>query len=142
MPLLEQVLEIYSKDVKLVFKNFPLRNHNFAKKAAVAVLAARRQGMFWEFHDQLFSNFNRLNDQTVRENALQLKLNLEEFEKDIKNPKLVAMINQDIRLGARVGVKGTPTVFINEKFLRERTLNGFQSLIEKELKKASSDQSL
>ena len=136
------MLEIYSKDVKLVFKNFPLRNHNFAKKAAIAVLAARRQGMFWQFHDRLFSNFNRLNDQAVRKIALQLRLNLEEFEKDITDPKLVAMINQDIRLGAGVGVKGTPTVFINERFLMKRTLKGFQSLIEKELKRASSDQNL
>ena len=49
MPLLEQVLEIYSKDVKLVFKNFPLRNHNFAKKAAIAVLAADGKGCFGNF---------------------------------------------------------------------------------------------
>ena len=51
MPVLGQVLEKYPQDVKVVFKNFPLRSHIFAEKAAVAALAAGDQGKFWEFHD-------------------------------------------------------------------------------------------
>jgi hypothetical protein len=48
------VLEKYPKKVKLVFKNFPLRNHKFSMKVAAAALAAGRQGKFWEFHDLLY----------------------------------------------------------------------------------------
>ena len=65
MPVLEQVLEKNPDKVKLVFKNFPLRNHKFAMPAATAALAAEKQGKFWEFHDLLFKDYNRLNEQKV-----------------------------------------------------------------------------
>jgi protein-disulfide isomerase len=72
VPVLEQVLEKYPHDVKIVFKNYPLRNHKFAMKAAIAALAAGSEGKFWEFHDELFKNYNKLNDQKIREIALGL----------------------------------------------------------------------
>ena len=135
MPLLEQVLETYPKEVKLVFMNFPLRSHKFARQAAAASLAADRQGKFWEFHDRLFNHYNRLNDEKIREIAVDLGLNMDEFEKDTKDPKLLAKINQDVRIGIGVGVKGIPSIFINGRLLKNRNLKGFQSIIEKELKK-------
>ncbi len=136
MPLLEQVLETYPKEVKLVFMNFPLRNHKFARQAAAASLAADRQGKFWEFHDRLFNHYNRLNDKKIREIAVDLGLNMDEFEKDTKDTKLLAKINQDVQIGIGVGVKGIPSIFINGRLLRNRNLKGFQAIIEKELKKA------
>lgn len=135
MPLLEQVLETYPKEVKLVFINFPLRNHKFARQAAAASLAADRQGKFWEFHDRLFNHYNRLNDEKIREIAVDLGLNMDEFEKDTKDTKLLAKINQDVRIGIGVGVKGIPSIFINGRLLKNRNLKGFQAIIEKELKK-------
>jgi protein-disulfide isomerase len=137
LPLLEQVLEIYPKEVKLVFMNFPLRNHKFARQAAAAALAADRQGKFREFHDRLFNHYNRLNDEKIRETAADLGLNMDEFEKDTKDPRLLAKINQDVRIGISVGVKGIPSIFINGRLLRNRNLKGFQAIIENELKKAS-----
>lgn len=135
MPLLEQVLEKYPKEVRLVFKNFPLRNHIFARKAAIAALAANMQGKFWEFHDRLFSNYNRLSDQKIREIAHELALNEKEFEEQMKDPKILARIRQDIRDGADAGVRGIPTIFINGRLLQNRTLEGFQAVINKELEK-------
>ena len=135
MPVLEQVLEKNPNQVKLVFKNFPIRNHKFAMPAAVAALAADKQGKFWEFHDLLFKDYNRLNEQKVKEIAQQLKLDIKKFEKDRKDPRIRAMINRDMAEGNRAGVRGTPTVFINGRLLRNRTLAGFQELIEKALKK-------
>jgi len=129
------LLETYPEQVRLVFKNFPLRNHKFANKAAIAAFAANRQGKFWEVHDSLFSNFNRLSDQKVREIVRKLGLNEEEFEHDMKDPKLLARISRDIRDGARAGVRGTPTIFINGRLLRNRTLEGFRAVIDKELEK-------
>ena len=134
MPELEQVLERYPNQVKLVFKNFPLRNHKFAMQAAVAALAAEKQGKFWEFHDLLFKDYNRLNEQKIEEIAQQLKLNMEKFDKDRKDPQIMAMINRDIAEGNQAGVRGTPTVFINGRLLRNRSKAGFQELIEKALK--------
>jgi protein-disulfide isomerase len=135
VPLLEQVLEKYPDDVKIVFKNFPLGNHKFAMKAATAALAAESQGKFWEFHDLLFKNYNKLNDQKIREIALELGLDQTEFEKKMKDPKITAMIRQDVREGAQAGVRGTPTIFINGRRLKDRSLKGFQSAIDKELQK-------
>ena len=135
MPLLEQVLDKYPEEVKLVFKNFPLRNHKFARKAAMAALAANRQGKFWEFHDLLFNNFNRLSDQKIQAIARQLGLNQVQFEKHMKDPKILARLSQDIRDGTKVGVRGSPTIFINGRLLRRRSLEGFRVMIEKELEK-------
>ena len=135
MPALEQVLEKNPDQVKLVFKNFPIRNHKFAMEAAIAALAAEKQGKFWEFHDLLFKDYNRLNEQKVKEIAQQLKLDMEKFEKDRKDPQTRAMINRDLAEGNRAGVRGTPTVFINGRLLRNRSMAGFQELIEKALNK-------
>ena len=135
MPLLEQVLEKNPNQVKLVFKNFPLRNHKFAMPAAIAALAAEKQGKFWEFHDLLFKDYNRLNEQKLKEIAQQLNLDMEKFEKDQQDPQLRAMINRDLAEGNRAGVGGTPTIFINGRLLRNRSMAGFQELIEKALKK-------
>ena len=130
------MLEKYPLQLKLVFKNFPLRKHAFAKKAAVAAFAARRQGKFWEYHDLLFENDDSLSDQKFLQIARELGLDLERFEKDIKDLKIVARINQDIRLGAYMGVRGTPTVFVNGTVSRSRTLEALETAVESALEKA------
>lgn len=135
MPLLEQVLEKYPQEVKVVFKNFPLQNHKFAMKAAIAALAAESQGKFWEFHDLLFENYNRINDQKIQDIALAVGLNQEEYEKMKKDPAIQGKVRQDLSDGRRAGVRGTPTVFINGRRLRDRSLKGFQEVIDKQLEK-------
>ena len=135
VPLLNQVLEKNQGKVKLVFKNFPLNNHQFARKAATAALAAGRQGKFWELHDRLFQNYNRLNDQVVQEQAQQLGLDMQKFEKDMNDPQIAQVINQDLQEGAKAGVRGTPTIYVNGALLRNSNLEGFQAAIDKELEK-------
>ncbi len=133
MPLLEQVLEKNPKTVKIVFKNFPIRSHKFAAQAAVAALAADRQGKFWEFHDELFNNYNRLNEEKVQEIAAKLKLNKAQFEKDRKDPLLLEQVRHDFNEGIQAGVRGVPAVFVNGRKLKDRSLKEFQALIDKEL---------
>ncbi len=135
MPLLEQELEKYPEEVKIVFKNFPLNNHKFAKKAATAALAAESQGKFWEFHDLLFKNYNRLNDKKIRDIAIELGLDMVKFDEKTKDPLIQEKISRDLRDGNRADVRGTPTVFVNGKRLRDRTLPGFQKIIDRELQK-------
>jgi protein-disulfide isomerase len=133
VPLLEQVLEQNPKTVKVVFKNFPIRSHKFAVPAAVAALAADRQGKFWHFHDELFKHYNRLNEDKIQEIATQLKLNKTQFEKDRKDPQLMEQIRRDYNEGIRIGIRSVPSVFINGRILKQRSLDGFQALIDKEL---------
>jgi protein-disulfide isomerase len=135
VPVLEQVLEKYPQDVKIAFKNFPLRNHKFAMKAAVAALAAESQGKFWEFHDLLFENYNKLNDQKIQDIAVTVGLKLEEYEKKKKDPVIQSRVKQDLSDGRQAGVRGTPTIFINGIRLRDRSLKGFQVAIDKQLEK-------
>jgi len=133
--MLEQVLKKYPQSVKLVFKNFPLRNHRLAAKAAAAALAANRQGKFWEFYDELFKNYNRLSDKKISEIARKLGLNEAQFKRDRKDPLILAKIRKDYQEGMKLGVKGIPTVFVNGRRVRSRSVQGFQAIIERELKK-------
>jgi protein-disulfide isomerase len=135
VPVIEQVLEKNPENVKFVFKNYPLRNHKFAMKAAVAALAAGSEGKFWEFHDELYKNYNKLSDQKIREIALGLGFDQAEFEKKMNDPRITAMIRQDLQDGAQAGVRGTPTIFINGRRLKNRSLQGFQTAIDKELQR-------
>ena len=133
MPVLEQVLEQYPQQVKLVFKNFPLRSHSFAYKAAQASMAAEQQGKFWEFHDLLFKNYNRINDQKITEIMNDLNLDADQFQRAMQDPAIKAQIDADLRNGDTAGVRGTPTIFINGKLLRDKSLAGFQRQINEEL---------
>lgn len=135
LPLFEQVLGKNKGKVKLVFKNFPLNTHQFARKAATAALAAGKQGKFWVYHDRLFQNYNRLNDQVVQEQAKQLGLDMQKFEKDMGDPQISQVINQDMQDGAKAGVRGTPAIFVNGVLLRNTNPEGFQAAIDKELEK-------
>ena len=140
MPVLERVLEKNPDKGKIVFKHFPLRNHKFARRASIASIAAERQGKFWEFHDLLFKDYKLLNTQKVKEIAKQLNLDMEKFERDQKDPELGKIINRDLSEGSRIGVRGTPTIFINGRLLRNRSQTGFQAMIEKTLNKEGTTQ--
>ena len=133
MPLLEQVLEKNPQTVKIVFKNFPIRSHKFARTAAVAALAADRQGKFWSFHHELFENYKNLNEKKIQEIATKLNLDKAQFEKDRADPLLMEKVDQDVKIGVNAGVNSVPTVFVNGRRLRNRNLQGFQELIDKEL---------
>ena len=129
--------ESFPKDLKLVNKQFPLAMHNFARKAAIAALAAARQGKFWEMHEKLFAGQKDLSDAKVEAMAADLGLNMERFDKDLKDPSLAAAVDKDMNDGVRAGVQGTPAIYINGKaFNQQRSLESFRQAIEAELKKA------
>ena len=128
------MLEKNPKTVKIVFKNFPIRSHRFAVSAALAALAAGRQGKFWEFHDELYKNHNQLDEEKFQQIAAGLKLDKDQFEKDRQDPLLLEIVKHDFNQGIEAGVNSVPTVFVNGRRLKQRSLDGFQKLIDKELK--------
>lgn len=134
VPTLEQVLAAYPGKVRLVFKHFPLSMHQFAKAAAVASIAARNQGKFWEMHDQLFDNYNALDDAKIRELAQASGLDMARFDNDIKSPALAQEVAADMQLGAQVGIRGTPTAYVNGKLAKDRSLAGLRAIIDEELR--------
>jgi protein-disulfide isomerase len=136
VPLLEQVFEQNKDTVKIVFKNMPLRFHKMAEPAARAALAAGEQEKFWEFHDELFAA-EKLNEEVITATAVKLGLDMEKFARDLNSPAIKQQINQDLRDAQEAGVTGTPTIFINGKKLKNRSLQGFQTMIADELKKSN-----
>ena len=129
------MLEKYPSDVKLVVKHFPLPMHGYARKAAIAALAAGKQGKFWEIHEKLFANQKGLNDAKVEAIARELVLNMEQFNKDLKDSAIASLIDRDMKNGRQANVQGTPTIFVNGKLLNQRSLQDFQQAIDAELKK-------
>jgi protein-disulfide isomerase len=129
------VLETYPKDVKLVFKNYPLDDHKYARNAAAAALAAEKQGKFWEFHDLLFENQAELSDQKIKEISELLGLDWEKLSKDMQDPEIIAMITRDKSEGDRAGLSQIPTIFINGRRLKAINMQGFKAVIEFELQK-------
>lgn len=131
--LLDQVLEAYPKEVKLVFKNFPITRHRFSEKAAIAALAADSQGKFWPYHDRLFELNDQFREDTFINIAKELNLDRRAFEAKMKDPQLLAKVRRDSMDGRNAGVRGTPTVFVNGKELTRRSMEGLKALIDKEL---------
>ncbi len=129
------MLEKFPKEVKLVIKQFPLQMHPYARKAAVAALAAGKQGKFWEMHHELFANQKDLSDAKVEAIAKQIGLKMEKFNQDLKDPAIASLIDRDTSSAAQVNVQGTPTIFVNGRLLTQRSLPGFQQAIEAETKK-------
>jgi protein-disulfide isomerase len=129
------VLEKYPRQLKIVFKNFPLRNHKNAFKAAAAALAAGQQGKFWEFHNALFKNYKQINEAKIQEIVTQLGLDKDQFEKRRHHPSIINRVNQDLKEGRHLGIRGIPTVYLNGKRLKNLSVQGIQSAIEKELER-------
>ena len=132
-PVLQQVLEKYPNDVKLVHKLCPY--HDFSREAVEAAYAAWDQGKFWEYHDLLFYNQLVLNKPQITAIAEELHLDLKRFNKKMKDPAIQKLIDRDMADVSRLGILGTPTVYVNGKVLNDRSLQGFQTAIVGELSK-------
>lgn len=96
-----------------MFKHFPLDFHKDAMPAAVASMAAYEQGKFWEYQELLFENQKNLSAADLELYAQQVGLDMEKFKASIAADKYKDKIQRDMAEGKRIGVQGTPTVFIN-----------------------------
>ena len=130
-PLLKQALAVYPTQARLVYKHFPLTSiHPHALPAARAAAAAQRQGKFWEMHDKLFANQQALAPEQIREYARQIGLDMARFDADLQSDDVKALLQDDLQLARRAGVRGTPTIFVNGQLLQTPSLDGFKQLIE------------
>lgn len=129
-----QLLKQYPGKIKIVYKSYPLNTHQFAWKAAAAAMAAHQKGQFWEFHDRLFEHYKILDDKKIIEIRKEFGFDTPEFEALIKSNAVRRQVAADRQEGQRNGVRGTPTVFVNGKRLKDKSLKGFTEAIDKELK--------
>ena len=111
----KEVERQFPKDVKVVFKQFPLDSHSEAEMAAEAALAAQAQGKFWEMHDLIYAGFPNLNRDLVDGYAQKLKLDINRFNSELASHKYQARVMAEEKEGEAAGVGGTPTFFFNGK---------------------------
>ena len=139
-PTLKKVMAEYPKQVRLVYRQFPLSEiHPQALHAAEAALCAKRQGKFWEMHDAIFTDSAPLGTDSLRAIAARVGLDEDAFEQCVRDPEVDKAINVDLHAGEELGVRATPTLFVNGRFLEggvpeEQVV----ALIEDELKHAPS----
>jgi len=115
-PILKKLMSQFGDQIKFVFRNFPLSEmHQYARAAALAAEAAGLQGKFWEMHDAIYENQRALNEMLLMKLAEKLKLNIPQFEEDIKSSKLAEKVDADFESGVMSGVNGTPSFYVNGK---------------------------
>ncbi len=102
-----------------------------AKPAALAGIAAANQGKFWAYHDLLYENYKSLSQAQFITFAEQLKLDMEQFKRDLKSPASMEKLQKDIIAAQAAGVSGTPTIFINGRRLKvDRSPKNIQKVID------------
>jgi protein-disulfide isomerase len=136
VPELRALLAAYPKQVRLIFKQFPLERHSQAAAAAAAALAAHKQGKFWPLHDSLFAQQGHLSAEKITALAAAAGLDMARFQADVKSPEIQKAVERDRDEGEKVGVEGTPTIYINgQHYNGVIALDALKPVIDGELKK-------
>ncbi len=112
-PIFKDVIDTYGSVATVVFKHFPIENiHPNAMPSAFASACAGEQGKFWEYYEEIFST-KQLDRISLESHAKQLDLNLPVFMECLDSEKYRSAVEQDLIDGVHLGVRGTPTYFVN-----------------------------
>jgi protein-disulfide isomerase len=114
-PELKKIVEESNGKVKLIFKQYPLPMHPKAREASKATIAAHKQGKFWEMHDLLFENQDRLQTANLDDYAKKIGLDMKRFRADMKSKDADKKIEADLAEGNAVGVEATPSIYVNNR---------------------------
>jgi protein-disulfide isomerase len=133
--LLDDVLDSYDDDVRLIYKHYPLTFHARAMPAARAAWAAHQQGKFWEMHDWLYDQKGDLSG--VQDQVEALGLDWDRFTRDMASEAAAKEIDDDFLAGGLVGVTGTPAFVVNGRFYRgSMPTEHWEAIVEAELEVA------
>lgn len=117
--VVKRLLEEYPNALRVVYKQYPLppNVHPQAQEAALAALAAEKQGKFWELHELLYQNSRRLDPNLYPVLAEQAGLVLAQFEKDRRSPEVQARLSEDEKSATLASVPGVPALYLNGRLL-------------------------
>jgi protein-disulfide isomerase len=134
-PTMQQIEQNYKDKIRIVYRQFPLTNiHPKAQKAAEASLCANEQNKFWQLHDAMFGDQTNLAVDALKGKAASLAMNVEAFAACLDSGKYASAIQASIAEGTKVGVTGTPALFINGRYLGGNQPYGeIEKIIEDEL---------
>jgi protein-disulfide isomerase len=130
-PVLDEVLKSYGNKVRFVIRDFPLNQHEFARKAAEAANAANAQGKFFEYTALLFKNQKALDVPSLKKYASEVGLDRARFDAALDRGVYAAEVENDIQDGEMYGVGSTPTIFINGVQLRTLSAEGLREAIDR-----------
>lgn len=136
--IVKKIKNKYGNKIKFVFKQFPLPFHSQAKKAAIAALCANEQGTdkFWKLHDIMFADQGKLSPENLKKSAKSVGVDAAKFNKCLDSNQYAAQVQKDIEQGKAIGVKGTPSFFINGMaFIETQNFEKFVEFIDQELSK-------
>ncbi len=136
--VLTEIKKKYGTKVQIAFKQYPLPFHSQAKGAANAALCMNEQStdLFWKMHDKMFEDQSKLGIPALKETAKSLGADSAKFDKCLDEKKFMAKIEKDMEEGKAVGVKSTPTFFVNGQLVAgAMPLDVFSEIIDQELAK-------
>lgn len=137
-PTLAKIRDTYGDQVRIAFKHMPLSIHPQAPQAHAAAEAAHRQGKFWEMHDRIFQNQRDLSIATLEAHARAIGLDMEQYARDVADASVKQKIDRDMSQASKLGVTGTPSFFINGRYLSgAQPFENFKRLIDEAIEKAS-----
>ncbi|HMY18513.1 MAG TPA: thioredoxin domain-containing protein [Polyangium sp.] len=121
----------YGSKIRVVYKNMPMPFHKNALPAAKAMMAAHKQGKFFEYKDVLFAHQDAQERADLLTYAQEMKLDMNRFSRDLDDPALEAAIQADLAEARRVSAVGTPTFFINgRKLIGAQPIGAFRKLVD------------
>jgi protein-disulfide isomerase len=113
-PIIKDIQEHLRGKLRFVFRNFPVTQvHPHAQHAAEAAESAGSQNKFWEMHDCLYEHQQELDDNHLRQYALELGIDVTRFDDEMAKHVHASRVREDFMSGIRSGVNGTPTFYIN-----------------------------
>ena len=133
-PALERLVKENAGKVRLVARDFPLSQHAEAFKAAEAAEAAREQGKYWEYVQVLLQNQSSLGVDKLKSFAGELGLDRARFDAALDSGKFIEMVQDDVEEGIKLGLKGTPSIFVNGRRVTAKNYEELRASIEAALK--------
>ncbi|HXC42674.1 MAG TPA: thioredoxin domain-containing protein [Candidatus Dormibacteraeota bacterium] len=134
--LMEQVLDSYPREVRVVFKNRPLEFHRDAVLAHQALMAAAAQGKFWAMHSLLLANQSSLTAPQLADYAGQIGLDTRKFVADLSSQKLLDQVQRDVSQARDAGINGVPVFFVNgARVDGVQPLSSFKAIVDEQIQK-------
>ncbi len=126
----------YGNRMRLAFRNFPLPMHQDARPAAEASLCVNDQSSdkFWKFHDLAFKNQSKLDKASLQKYAKEAGADLKKFDDCVASKKFADAVQKDLEYGEKIGVKSTPTFFVNGQLVSGAVpIESFAEMIEEDM---------